>query len=309
MNAPVAPLPTADTPVAPTYSDMLARGLAGPNILLNGEAGTGKTFSLGTLVDWCQRNQKEVFYLDIEGSLETLIGYWRDVGRAPFNRSAPAEVPACLHWHQAITAPVSLTQMIKGAKDTGDFSYEMMTKMVDANRGANNSFWNILTAMSDFPDDRTGKRFGPVDKFGPNRVFILDSFTELSNAAAKMVVGGKPTMAPPEYGVAQNHLMNFLRLLCHGTACTFVMTSHPVRDKDEISGQVKTTIKTIGTAIQPEIPPLFSEVLYSVREGEKFTWDLAAYGVVAKTRSMGYKKDLSQDFGKIMDLWKARGGK
>lgn len=296
MNSPVPVSP----PVQNSYEELIAKGIAGPNVLLNGEAGTGKTYALGTLVDWCQANGKEAFYLDIEGSLETLLGYWAD---------RKLSIPPCLRWCQIKVAPVTLAQMMKGAKDAGDLSYELITKSIDPNRGQNNAFLAILNSMADFKDDRTGKPFGSVEKFGVDRVFMLDSFTELSNAAAKMVIGSKPTMAPPEYGMAQNHLMNFLRLCCHGMSCTFVMTSHPVRDKDEMSGMVKTTIKTVGTAIQPEIPPLFSDVIFSVREAEKFYWDTAAYGVVTKTRSLGYKSKITPDFKLIMDTWKGRGGK
>lgn len=285
----------------PTYAEKEEKGLVGPNILLNGEAGTGKTYALGTLVDWCERNGKEVFYHDIENSLESLLGYWRD-------RNLP--VPSCLHWHQSLVIPVSLTQMLKGAKDTGDMPYELLAKTVDGTRGGkNNPFYQILSDCAHFVDDRTKKDYGSVDSFGVDKVYILDSFTELSNAAAKQSIGAKPTMAPPEYGTAQIHLMNFLRLCTHGMACTFVMTSHPVRDKDEISGAIKTTIKTVGTAIQPEIPPLFSEMIYTVREADRFWWDTAAYGVVAKTRSLGYKSKIEPNFSLIMDVWKKRGGK
>jgi hypothetical protein len=284
----------------PTYDELVSKGLAGPNVLLNGESGTGKTYSIGTLVDWCQAHKKEVFYLDIENSLETLLGYWRDRGKP---------VPECLRWCQLSTPPVSLKQMVAAAKMTGDFSYESLTKSVDAQRGQNNNFWKILSACTDFPDDRTGKKFGPVDTFSVDRVLVVDSFTELSNAAAKMQVGSRPTMAPPDYGVAQNHLMNFLRLCTHGVPCTFVLTSHPARDKDEISGSIRTTIKTVGTAIQPEIPTLFSDVIYVVRETDKFYWDTAAYGVVTKTRSLGYRSKIDPNFAQIMDLWTKRGGK
>lgn len=277
-----------------------ARQLAGPNILLNGDAGTGKTYALGTLIDWCQANGVEVFYLDIENSLETLLGYWKD-------RKLP--VPECLRYHQLVSAPVGLAQMLKGAEDTGNLTYEMLTKKTDIDKGKNNAYWKILESVSNFPDDRTGKKFGGVDSFGADKCFILDSFTELSNAAAKMVVGSRPTMAPPDYGVAQNHLMNFLRLVTQGCACTFVMTAHPVRDKNELTGQVNTTIKTIGTAIQPEIPPLFSDVIFTIREADKFYWDTAAYGVVTKTRSLGYKSKIEPNFALIMDIWKQRSGK
>ena len=281
-----------------TYEQLQEKGLAGPNILLNGESGSGKTYSLGTMVDWAEKHSFDCFYMDIENSLETLLGYWRDKGK---------EVPACLHWYQMKSAPVSLTQMIAGAKDTGELSYELLTKKQDPTRGQNNSFWRILQAMSNFTDDRTGKTFGPVDKFNEKQIFMLDSLTELSNAAAKMVIGSRPTMAPPDYGVAQNHLMNFIRLCTQGANCTFVLVAHPSRDKDELTGMVKTTITTVGTAIQAQIPPLFSDVLFAVREGSKFSWDTAAYGVVAKTRYLGYKAGITPDFGQIMDLWLNRG--
>lgn len=277
--------------------------LAGPNILLFGEGGTGKTYSLGTLVDWCQANGKEVFVLFTENSTETLLGYWKDKKK---------EIPSCLHWHQMGTKGVGLAQMLEGAKRVGEMSYELLTKIQDNNRsGQNNAFWNILSACADFPDDRTGKKFGPVDAFKLDRVFVLDSFTELGNAAAKMVIGSKPTMSQPEYGVAQNNVMNFLRLCTQGLSCTFVMTAHPAKEKDEISGSVKTTISTggIGVAIIPQIPTLFSDMIWCVREGDKFYWDTAAYGVTTKTRSLGYRSKIDPNFGQIMDLWMQRGGK
>jgi hypothetical protein len=291
MNAVVQPVQPADE-----------KALAGPNVLLLGEGGTGKTYSLGTLADWCQAHGKEMFVLFVENSLETLLGYWRDQGK---------DVPSCLHWHQSLTQALSLKQLTEGAKAVGDFSYELLTKRADPNRSANNAFYKILQACADFKDDRTGKAFGPVDQFGLDKVFCLDSFTELGNAAAKMVIGSKPTMAPPEYGVAQQTVMGFLRLCTQAVPATFIMTAHPSKEKDEISGSIKTGVSTggIGTAIIPQIPPLFSDVIWCVREGSKFTWDTAAYGVTTKTRSLGYKSGINPDFGQIMDLWVKRGGK
>lgn len=293
-----------------TLSEVHSRPLVGPNVLLLGDSGTGKTFALGTLAEWCSRNQKEMFVLFTENSLETLLGYWKDTGVPPHQRKAPVEPPACLHWHQMLTRPLSLTALIDGANKVGTLSYESITKLVDGNRGGeNNAFWKILSACANFKDDRTGKEFGAVDTWGMDKVFVIDSFTELSNAAAKMVIGSKPTMAPPEYGVAQNNLMNFIRLCTQGTPCTFVMTAHPAKDKDELSGSIKTTVKTVGTAIQADIPPLFSDMIWTMREGQQFFWDTSAYGVVTKTRSLGYRAKITPDFAQILDLWKARGGK
>lgn len=279
------------------------RSLFGPNILLMGEGGTGKTHALGTLADWCQENGKEMFVLFTENGLETLLGYWRD-------RKPAAEVPSCLHWHQQLTVPVSLKNLIEGADKVGKLSYESVTKIQDPNRGGEaNSFWKILQSCSNFPDDRTGKTFGPVDSWGLDKVFVNDSLSETANSAMKMVIGMKPTAAPPDYGVAQNNLMNWLRLCTQGIPCTFVLTAHVDRNTDELSGATKTMVKSIGRALYADIPPLFSEVLYSVREGDQFFWDTAAYGVVTKTRSLGYRSKIRPDFAQIMNTWLQRGGK
>lgn len=280
---------------------MTEKSLSGPKELLMGPSGTGKTYALGTMVDWAAKNNKTVFALFTENGLETLLGYWTDRG---------LPVPECLHWHQSLTRPLPLSSLIDAANKVGTLSYESITKMIDPNRGGeNNSFWKILKACADFPDDRTGKTFGAVDAWGPDKIFILDSLTELSNAAMKMQIGNKPTASQPDYGVAQNNLMNFLRLCTQGMAATFVLTAHVDRETDAITQSTKIMVKAIGKALAPEIPPLFSDVIYTVREGDQFYWDTAAYGVDTKTRSLGYKSKIRPDFGQVMDLWVKRGGK
>lgn len=281
-------------------SEQETKSLVGPKICIMGLGGTGKTRSLGTLVDWAAKNQFEVAILFTETGLETLRGYWLD-------RNLP--IPECLYYHQQTTRPISLKSMLSAADSIGKLSYEAVTKMTDPNRGGeNNAFWKILSSCSDFHDDRTGKKLGPVDAFPRNRIFAIDSLTELSNAAFKMQVGARPTAAPGDYGVAQNALMNFLRLCTQGIDCPFVLTAHVDRETDQVTQSTKIMIKAIGKALATEIPTLFSDVIYSVREGDKFYWDTAAYGVDTKTRSLGYRSKIDPDFAQIMDLWKKRSG-
>lgn len=277
--------------VAPTKS------LVGPKICIMGLGGTGKTYSLGTLVDWAAKNQFEVAGLFVETGLESLLGYWKDRG---------LPIPENFFWHQQATQPVSLGAMLTMADNVGKMSYEAVTKIVDVNRGSNNAFWKILSSCSDFPDDRTGRKLGPVDKFSANRIFVVDSLTELGNAAFKMQIGARPTASPGDYGVAQGALMNFLRLCTQGIDCPFVMTAHVDRETDAVTQSAKIMIKAIGKALATEIPTLFSDVIYSVREADKFYWDTAAYGVDVKTRSLGYRSKIPPDFGQIFDLWKKR---
>ena len=103
--------------------------------------------------------------------------------------------------------------------------------------------------------------------------------------------------------------MNFIRLCTQGITATFVITAHVDRQIDEISGTTKIMVKSIGKALAGDIPQLFSDVILTVREGDKFTWDTAAYGVDCKTRSLGYRSKILPDFGQVMNVWTQRGGK
>ena len=282
-------------------AEPVTKPLSGPNVLLMGPSGTGKTYAIGTLVDWAAAHSKEVFILFTENGLETLLGYWKDHNK---------EVPACLHWHQQLTTTLSLKALMTGAELVGKSSYEMLTKMQDPNRaGENNSFYKILSSCADFTDDRTGKKYGPVDNFDRDKIFVIDSLSELSNAAMKMQVGIKPMAAPQDYGVAQQYIIGFLRLLTQGIPCAFVITAHVDRLLDTVTQETKTMVKSAGKALADEIPPLFSDVIYTVREGDKFYWDTAKFGVDTKTRSLGYRSKINPSFSQIMDLWLKRGGK
>ncbi len=277
-----------------------SRPLVGPNIVLMGPTGTGKTHALGTLADWCEASGLRMFVLFTEPGLETLLGYWRDKDKP---------IPKCLHWHQALTAPTGLDSLIYGADLIGKMSYEMVTKMTDPNRAANNPFLKLLTACKDLTSDRDGTKFGNISALGTDTIFCLDGLSELSNAAMKMQVGSKPAAAPSDYQVAQNYILNFIRLLTQGISAGFVLLAHVSKETQEVSGTTLIGIKSAGKALANELPQLFSEVIYTVREGDKFYWDTAAYGVDVKTRSLGYRSKIDPNFAPLMDTWKKRSGK
>ena len=283
-----------------TTSSTQATTLMGPKVLLEGPSGVGKTHSLGTLVDWAaaQTPAPEVFCLFTENGLESLLGYWRDHGK---------EVPANLHWHVAMTKTLTLDSLITGADNVGKLSYEALTKMQDGGRSKNNAFHKILSACANFPDDRTGQKFGSVDSWGADKIFVIDSLSELGNASMKMVIGNKPTASLPDYGVAQNNLMNFLRYLTQGFDPCVIMTAHLQRQTNELTGGVQLMTKGIGKAMADDIPPLFSEVLYAYREGREWFWDTSAPNVTTKTRYLPIKPKIVPDLGVILDKWYKRG--
>lgn len=277
----------------------MTQQLAGPKILLEGPSGTGKTYSLGTMVDWATRQTppRDTFIVFTENGLETLLGYWAD-------RNLP--VPANLHWHIARTPSLSLTSLLDGAKKSGSLTYEALTKAVDGNRAANNPWEKFLTIFSDFPDDRTGKKFGDITTWGNDRILMNDSLSETAIACFKMVTGNKPTAAPPEYLVAQNNLLNWLRFMTQSLSCTFVITAHVQRQMNEVAGTLQLMTKAIGKAMGDEIPQLFSETIYTVRNGGEWYWDTASPNVDTKTRYLPISSKIKPDFALIMDKWLAR---
>jgi hypothetical protein len=283
----------SEAPAKPAFT------LDGPKILLEGPSGSGKTFSLGTLVDWAARQKPalEVFVLFTENGLESLLGYWRD-------RKMP--VPDNLHWHVVRTPALSLESLIEGADKVGRLNYEALTKSIDPNRGQNNPWEKLLRCLADFPDDRTGKTYGNIGTWGADRILINDSLTETANACIRMVIGNKPTASQPDYGVSQSNLINWLRYMTQAFKGTFVLTAHVQRQVNEITGTTQLMTKAIGKALADDIPPLFSETIFTNREGTAWYWDTAASNVDTKTRYLPIASKIRPDFAQIMDKWAER---
>ena len=267
--------------------------LAGPNVLLMGDAGTGKTHSVGTLVD----AGIEVFYLSIEQGIESLFGYWTDRG---------LPIPPNLHWHKIAPPKASFKELAEGALKVNTMSYESLGKMVDINRHTHNLFIKVNETFFNFHDDRTGKDFGAVDGWGPDRAIVVDGLTGLSRAAMSLTVGGKPIRNPGDYGIAQGQLEGFLRLICDHCRCWFILLAHVEKEIDPVMGGMKITVATIGKALPPVVPPMFSDVIYTVRDGTKWTWSTAGTGVVTKARNLPWAENIPQDFKPVFEKWKGR---
>lgn len=270
--------------------------LAGVNVVLMGPAGSGKTHAIGTLVE----SGIEVFYLALEPGLESLIGYFRDKGK---------EIPENLHWHALQAPKASFTDMIDSATKINTLSLESLAKMADPKRSNHNQFISLLGALNDFPDDRTGQKFGSVAEWTPKRALVVDGLAGLGRAAMALVVGGKPVKSQSDWGIAQDQVEKLLRMLCDNCPCHFFLLAHVEREKDEVLGGIKLMVSTLGAKLAPKIPAMFSDVVLTVRQGDKFMWDTANTQADLKTRNLPIKSDLNPNFGQIISKWKLRGGK
>ena len=267
--------------------------MPGFNCLLMGPAGSGKTHAIGTLVD----AGLEVYYLALEPGLESLLGYYTD-------KNLP--VPKNLHWHTLKAPDTSFTDMLETATKINQFSLEMLAKMVDPNKSRHNQYLELFKVLHDFTDQRDGSKHGSANAWGTDKVLVIDSLTGLNNAALNLVIGGKPVRSQSDWGIAQQQLEGLLRKLCDGCSCHFVLLSHVERESDLVLGGVKLMASTLGKALAPKIPAMFSDVVLTVRQGDKWTWDTANVMADLKTRNLPIKSDNQPSFAPIVAKWRAR---
>ena len=288
MTTQAIPLPIVKT--AATRS-----ALPGVNVLVEGPTGTGKTTALKTLAD----AGLELFCLFTESGVESLAGAYTDHGK---------EIPPNVHWHVLPRPPASFETMAQAASTINQLDLGALSKIQDPNRGKHNQFISLLRALADFPDDRTGKKYGAVDGWGTGRVLAIDSLTGINPIALSLVVGGKPVRSQSDWGIAMDQIEKLIRQLCDGCRCHFVLTAHVEREVDQVFGGVRITVSTLGRALAPKIPPMFSDVVLSYREGTRFLWSTANSQADLKARNLPVADGLPQDFGAIVRKWQSRGG-
>lgn len=270
--------------------------LPGVNILLMGPSGTGKTYSIGTLVDL----GVEVFYLALESGMESLLGYWTDQGK---------EVPSNLHWHKVSAPTASFTDMIANAKIINMLNLDSLAKRSDPNKSKHNQFISLLEALNNFPDDRTGEKYGPVNSWDQSRVLVVDGATGISQCAMALVVGGKAVRSQSDWGIAQDQVEKLVRMLCDNCACHFILLAHVERETDAILGGVKLMVSTLGKALAPKLPAMFSDVILAERTGDKWAWNTASAMADVKCRNLPIKSDNPPTFKSIFEKWLARNSK
>jgi hypothetical protein len=265
----------------------------GANILIMGPSGTGKTYAIKTLV----ATGLEVFALFLEPGVETLVGSYAD-------HNEP--IPDNLHWHYLQPKTAGFGDLQKAADNIGKFDLAGLARMKDMNRAKNNQMTELYTIMNDFSDQRTGKKFGPIDEWTNGAVLVVDSLSALNRIIMDMIIGNKVVKDMAEWGIAQTQVMSFLHKLTSGCNCHVVIIAHVEREVDPVLGGVKLMPSVPGKAISAQIGQAFSDVILSVREGDKFYWDTANSQADVKSRNLPIAAKLPADFGQIYEKWNKR---
>lgn len=264
-----------------------------PAILLAGESGGGKTYSLSTLIE----NGLELFVIVTEPTgIESIID-------AVITKNLPMDK---LHWKQITPARQGFDDLQKMAEKIGGMTYDSLSKLAPQGDRRKSRFIELLSTLNNFIDDKDGQIYGPVDKFGPERVLVIDSLSGLNLMAMDLAVGDKPTAHQGEWGVAMSALEKLLNSLSSGLRCIFVLTAHLERETDELTGGTKLMASALGRKLAPKLPRYFSEVVHAIRDGDKFYWSTSSTNVITKRRVLPLGDKLPPTFAPIVEGYQAR---
>ena len=268
--------------------------IAAPNVLIEGPTGTGKTYSIGTLVE----TGIDTHYFAFENGSESLRGFWLDRGKP---------IPSNLHITTVKPAVATWSEMADAVHDVNVLSYDALKKKNDPHRNKYNQFEQFLRTFNDVTDD-AGVKYGAVDTWGANKAVVIDGLTGLERAIMTAVIGGKADRDQKDWGLAQNIDENFLRRMCDACPCMFVLIAHVERETDLVMGGNKVTVASLGKALPPKIPPMFSDVILTYREGPSFWWSTDNSQADLKTRNLPLTSKIKPDFQQIVDKWVAEEG-
>lgn len=263
--------------------------IPGPNILLEGPSGTGKTHAIRTLVE----RGLETFVLFTEPGME-VVGDISCEDGMHFNYIAPANPD----WDD----------MISSADKINKLSYDALSRLPGIEKQKYAQFKTVLENLANFKCSRCGKEFGDVSSWGTDRALCIDSLSGLNIMAMNLVVGSKPTKGMQDWMVAQDNLERLIQKLCMDTQATFVLTAHLEREMDEVTGGVQLMASTLGKKLAPRLPRFFSDVVLCKREGAKFSWSTGASNVDLKARNLPISENIEPTFKLIFDKWMKSGG-
>ena len=259
--------------------------ISGAKVLMLGPAGTGKTHSIGTLVD----AGLEVFIIATDNGIET-IGKFRK--------------EQLEHIHFKYIPPLRPSWSV--LRDTGKMinmlTNDKLQQSVDSNRSKYVQVLEVVDLCNKFVD-KNGKDWGDVSTFGTDKVLVLDNLTGLNLMCRTLAVGGKPVLTQPDWGVSMDYELKFIHMLT-GLNCHFVLMSHVEREVNEVTGGLKIMAAALGRKNAPQLPGMFSDVILTRREVDQFWWSTANTDADLKSRNLPINDRLPPTFVPLIESWR-----
>jgi hypothetical protein len=258
----------------------------GLNILLMGESGSGKTYSLRSLID----AGLELFVIQTEPGGTVL-------------EDLPSEK---YHRHYIAPAAPSWEAMLDSAKKINTLSMKSLCDLPGINKSEYAQWMEVISTLGNFQCEKCGKAFGDASTWDASRVLVIDSLSGLNLMAMDLVVGSKPVKSMADWGIAMDNLSRLINKVTSDTKCHFILTAHLEPERDEVTGRIQNMPSTLGKKLAPVIPRFFDNVIQTVREGSSFKWSTAIPNTILKARDLPISDNLTPTFAAILQNWKSK---
>lgn len=264
-------------------------GLVAPKVLLMGAPGSGKTWSIPSML----LMGLEVFVLITEpNGLNALLNACKSCG-APLDKLHYAYVPPMNASMEALKDVVTTINTM---------SYSAIADMkAGIAKNQSGGIMKLLKLMENFHCDKTNTDFGSIFSWGYKRAFVLDSLSGLNMLAQQNTVGLKPTMHQGEWGVAMNLEEMLINKLTSDLSCYFVLIAHIDRNINEASLQQLITPAALGAKLGPRIGRFFSEVILCKRINADFSWSTMELAADVKQSVLPINATLKPSFKPIIE--------
>ena len=289
------PIPnvTAAAPAAPV-KDESGEPVTAPKVLLMGPPGSGKTWSTSTLL----AAGIEVFYLATEPNAIDVVLDACNKKNIPIDR---------FHWNYVPPSTASWKSMKEVSRIINTNTYQGVTDIKSGIEKVNsNAIMDVLNCCENFYDQRTKKYFGDVTSWGFDRALVLDSLSGLNILAQRNTVGLKPTLAQGEWNIAMNLEEMFINKLTADMRAYFIVLAHIERNIDQTSGRMIITPLALGAKLGPRLGRFFSEVVLTVKDGDKFSWTTMEKNADVKQRSLPIANGLAPSFDPVVKAFNNR---
>jgi len=261
----------------------------GVKAFICGPQGTGKTYSLRTLLD--PSLNLKVAAVFTEPSPQNVLRAYLDDERM-YWAYLPPYAPK---WDTLIEVGTKLNLLTPAD----------LQKMKGIDQGSSTQLLEFLRLCNNFVDVK-GRRVGDIAELGTDWVFVVDSLTGLNRMARALVVGAKPVLSQPDWGVAMDNLQRIIDTLAVGLKCHLVITAHIEYVMDEMAGNVaKFVIHTLGRKLGPVLGVNFDEVILARRDGTKYFWSTADPKMDLRSSHLPLATDLEPSFVPLIKAWQS----
>jgi hypothetical protein len=267
------------------------------NVLLQGEIGSGKTFSLRTLLPEYVNTDGEV--RRGAGQHVALVSLESGAERTLGENMCSATHRDGIHLVYIQPLAITWDQFGQFARLLNAAPLDKALEQGDPNKRRCTQFLDLMSTLTAFTCQRCGREVGDVAELGPEWTVALDGMTGLTTVARHLCVGLKPILSRPEYNPVMSMVEGFCQLFWGSTHCNAVILSHIDREVNPTTGLSSITLHTLGQKLAPRIVKMPDEIVLAEYSEDDYIWATNVPGMILKHRSLPASAKLTPDFSQL----------